>query len=78
METPPWPLSSPRSLGVAVCFLLIFSIGFAVARDPNVFKFRKKYSYFIWREDRRVGHVLMCIFGPLALVVLVLSWLASP
>ena len=71
-----WPLDSPKSLGVSLCFLAVFLIGFGLSQNPAAFGARAGSSERI-EDDKMMGRVLAFIFGPLALAVLFASWLRS-
>ena len=72
-----WPLDSPISLGVGICFLLVFFVGLTFNLSPRTARFGRPGSTNDDAFDHRMGAVLMCIFGPLAVVVLTMSWVRS-
>ena len=71
-----WPFDSPKSLGVSLCFLIVFLIGFGFSQNPAALGARAGSLESI-EEDKRMGRVLAYIFGPLALTVLFVSWTRS-
>lgn len=72
-----WPLDSPISLGVGVCFLLVFFVGLTFNLDPCMARFGRAGSTNDDAFDRKMGAILMWIFGPLSIVVLMGSWIRS-
>jgi hypothetical protein len=71
-----WPLDSPKSLGVSLCFLLVFLVGFGFSQNPAALGSRATSLASI-EQDKRMGRVIAYIFGPLALAVLFGSWARS-
>jgi hypothetical protein len=72
-----WPLDSPISLGAGTCFLLVFFLGLCFNLNPRAARLGRPGSTNDDAFDRRMGAVLMCIFGPLAILVLMMSWVRS-
>ena len=69
-----WPLDSPVSSGIALCFFLVFAIGFVFSVNPKLITRRKVMTRSVLRREKLSGRMAMYIFGPLLLVTLLFSW----
>jgi len=72
-----WPLDSPVSFGMSLCFLLAFLVGLGFSLNPGLMRGGRGGDMGSNSDDRRMGRVLMYIFGPLTLLTLLVSWSRS-
>lgn len=71
-----WPLDSPISVGLALCFLGFFILGAFFYTNPNIFGRRKAHREELL-SNKRLGRDMMWGFGVLCVLVLLISWIRS-
>lgn len=72
-----WPLDSPVSFGVGLCFFVVFLVGLGFNLDPKLMRGGRPGDRGSYAHDKQMGRVVMYIFGPATLLVLMLSWSRS-
>ena len=72
-----WPLDSPISFGVCLCFLVVFLVGLGFTLDPRLMRGGRPGDRGSYADDKNMGRVLMCIFGPLTIMTMMVSWSRS-